>query len=48
MATKEQYTDAIRRVQNGSGNSNDRHMAEFIANSHNHDLQRAAKEALGK
>ena len=48
MATDQQYHDAIVRVGQGRGSSNDHFLAKRIANSHNHPMQREAKNALGR
>lgn len=47
MASDKDYAEAIRRVQQGTGNSNDRHLAEKAAKSHKFIHQQAAKDALG-
>ena len=48
MANDQQYAEAIRKVKDGTATSWDRAMTERMASCHNHKLQAAAKEALGK
>jgi hypothetical protein len=48
VASDKEYHDAIVRVGQGNGSSNDHFLAERIANSHNHPMQREAKNALGR
>ena len=48
MASDKEYHDAIVRVGQGNGSSNDHFLAERIAKSHNHPMQREAKNALGR
>ena len=48
MANDQQYAESIRKVKDGTATSQDWDRARLMANCHNHKLQAAAKEALGK